>query len=312
MELLRTLDAQLARWGAAPILALAASGVALVGGVDFLTGYEVSVSIFYLGPVALAAWYAGRAAGVSVALLSCVSWYVADVAGGNQYSHPAIPVWNALIRLCFFLAVALLIDALQRSLRAQHLLARTDALTGLAGRRAFEERLAHDLALAQRRGSALTLAFLDLDGFKAVNDRHGHAAGDRLLEAAGRVLKGAVREVDTAARMGGDEFALILPDTDDRGARRVMDKLAHELRAALVALPGEASCSIGVVTFLDAATSPQGAVALADELMYQAKRRERGGAAFRVLGNPIPRPAAGAAQVARGGGQPPEQAEKPS
>lgn len=284
MELLRTVDAQLARRGTASILALAAFGVVLVGGMDFLTGYEVSVSVFYLGPVALAAWYAGRVAGVGVALLSCVSWYVADVAAGSQYSHPAIPVWNALIRLCFFLAVALLLDALQRSLRAQHLLARTDGLTGLTGRRAFEERLAHDLALMQRRKSALSIAYLDLDGFKAVNDRHGHATGDRLLEAAGRVLKAAVREVDTAARVGGDEFALVLPDTGERGARQVVEKLTNELGMVLAAHPGAVTCSIGVVTLLNAQTSPQRALAAADALMYEVKRKGKGAVAYSVLG----------------------------
>jgi diguanylate cyclase (GGDEF)-like protein len=223
---------------------------------------------------------------VAVAVFSCIGWFVADQAAGGHYSHPAIPVWNALIRLGFFVVTGLLLDALHRSLRAQQHLALTDALTGLAGRRALEERLGHDLALAQRRATALTLAYLDLDGFKAVNDAHGHAAGDRLLKAVGRLLQGAVRETDTAARIGGDEFALVLPDTDERGARQVVEKLARELGEIFAAHPGGAGCSIGVVTLLDAATSPQRALAAADALMYEVKRKGKGAVSFSVLGKP--------------------------
>lgn len=292
---LRALDVHLGRLGRGAIVALAAGGVLVVGGVDFLTGYEVSMSVFYLGPVALAAWYAGQRAGIALAVLSCASWYVADLAAGNQYSYPAIPVWNALIRFGFFLVTALLLAALRRSLRAQEQLARTDALTGLAGRRALEERLAHDLALAQRHRSALTIAYLDLDGFKAVNDAHGHAEGDRLLAAVGRLLQGAVREADTASRLGGDEFALILPDTDERGARQLADKLARELGEALAAHPGGAGCSIGMVTLRDAAIAPERALAAADALMYEAKRMGRSAVAFRVLDSPAAASAAAAA-----------------
>jgi diguanylate cyclase (GGDEF)-like protein len=286
MHALRTLDRHLDRLARPAILALAAGGVCIVGGVDYLTGYEVSMSLLYLGPVALAAWYSGARAGIAMAVLSCIGWYVADLAAGNRYSHPAIPVWNALIRLGFFVVTGLLLDALRRSLRAQQHLARTDALTGLGGRRAFEERLEHDLALAQRRASTLSLAYLDLDGFKAVNDSYGHAEGDRLLSAVGRLLNGAVREADTAARLGGDEFALVLPDTDERGARQVVDKLSRELGEVLAAHPGGVGCSIGVVTLLDAATPPQRALAAADALMYEVKRKGKGAVAFTVLGGP--------------------------
>jgi diguanylate cyclase (GGDEF)-like protein len=300
MPPLRTLDQHLDRLTRPKILVLAACGVLIVGGVDYVTGYEVGMSLFYLGPVAIAAWYAGRRVGSAIAVLSCISWYTADLAAGNQYSHPAIPVWNAFIRLGFFYITGSLLTALRESLRAQQQLARTDGLTGLYVRREFDSRLKHDLAMAQRRNGALTLAYVDLDDFKTVNDTHGHAGGDRLLRAIARVLRSSVREVDTVARIGGDEFALILPDTDGRGAQQAISKLTCELHEALGATDFGVTCSIGVVTFLDSATSPEHAVAAADELMYQVKHKGKGAVAFSVLGEAVqPRAAADAPQAAR-------------
>ena len=203
------------------IMTVAVCGVLVVGGIDYLTGFEVSMSLFYLGPVAVAAWYAGKWGGVAIALLSCLSWYVADWASGSQYSLAAISVWNTIVRFGFFLTTGLLLTELRKSLRGQQYLARTDSLTGLYSRRAFEDRLAHDLSLARRHKSAVTLTYVDVDDFKAVNDTHGHVEGDRVLQVIGKVLKGSVRGTDTAARIGGDEFALILPDTDGSAARQV-------------------------------------------------------------------------------------------
>ncbi|HUG99064.1 MAG TPA: GGDEF domain-containing protein [Gammaproteobacteria bacterium] len=287
MHPLRTLDRHLHRLTRASILALTVCGVLIVGGVDYVTGYEVAMSLFYLGPVAVAAWYAGRWTGSAIAVLSCMSWYIADLAAGNQYSHPAIPVWNALIRFGFFFITCSLLTTLRNSLRAQQYLARTDDLTGLYGRREFESRLKHDLAMAQRRKSVLTLAYLDLDDFKAVNETHGHAGGDRVLRAIGSVLRSSVREVDTAARVGGDEFALILPDTDSHGAQRAISKLTRGFNEALGASDCEVTCSIGVVTLLDSATSPEHAVAAADELMYEVKNKGKGAVAFSVRGRAV-------------------------
>jgi diguanylate cyclase (GGDEF)-like protein len=300
MSLLGTLDRYLDRLTQAQIFALAAFGVALVGAIDYLTGYEVTISVFYLAPVALAAWYAERGTGIVIAVLSCASWYIADLGAGNQYSHPAIAVWNALVRFGFFLITGLLVTMLRESLRAQQYLARTDGLTGLYSRRAFAERLEHDLALAQRGKNALTLAYLDVDDFRAVNDTLGHAGGDRVLRVIGRVLRESVREADTAARIGGDEFALVLPDTDPRGADQIISKLTGELREALGASDLQVTCSIGVVTFLDAGTSSEHAVASADEVMYRVKHAGKGAVEFSVFGDPVrPRAALGSAQAAR-------------
>ena len=139
-------------------------------------------------------------------------------------------------------------------------------------------------ALARRRKSALTLSYVDLDDFKAVNDAHGHVQGDRILRVVGPVLQGSVRATDTAARLGGDEFALVFPDTASSGAQQVISKLASELQEALDSDGWRVTCSIGVVTFLDSERSAEDAVATADKLMYQVKQKGKGAVAFRVMG----------------------------
>jgi diguanylate cyclase (GGDEF)-like protein len=267
------------------VVALSLAGVAVVAAGDFLTGFEVSFFLFYLGPVALAAWYGGRRAGVAIAAISAASWFATDAATGHQYSHPVIPVWDALVRLGFFVLVGLLLTSVRNSLRNEQRLARIDPLTGLYSRRAFDERLGHDLALAQRRSAALTIAYLDLDHFKQLNDEHGHAEGDAVLRAVGQALSRSLREVDTAARLGGDEFAIVLPDTDSAEAQLVISKFRRALQEALGA-KRRVSCSIGAITIRGEAVSPERAVAAADEQMYRAKRAGAGGAAFAFIAAP--------------------------
>jgi diguanylate cyclase (GGDEF)-like protein len=157
--------------------------------------------------------------------------------------------------------------------RLQHL-ATHDPLTLLPHRQLFDDRLKHALELARRGQSRVALLFLDLDGFKAVNDRHGHQAGDELLRGVAERLKSAVRDSDTVARLAGDEFALILEKTQDPGtARAVAVRVLQELRRPFL-LPGAelaVTASIGIACFPEQARSPQELLRLADEAMYRAK-----------------------------------------
>jgi diguanylate cyclase (GGDEF)-like protein len=296
------LNRSLDRHARVVMLGLAAFGVVVIGAVDYFSGQEISasVSFFYLGPFALAAWYVGRFAGVAISLIFGVGWYIADIVSDSQYSHHTIPIWNAFIRFAFCLVMSLLLTALRASSLHQRHLAETDGLTELYGRRAFENRLEHDLALAQRHKSAVTLAYLDLNNFKAVNDTYGHNEGDRVLRTTGRVLKDSVRLADTAARIGGDEFALVLPDTDNLGAQQVIANLARGLQKALTSSKLEVGFSIGVVTFLNPDLSVARAVDAADAVMYEVKRKGKGTVAFSVLGGAVPPDAPAAApQTAR-------------
>jgi diguanylate cyclase (GGDEF)-like protein/PAS domain S-box-containing protein len=146
-------------------------------------------------------------------------------------------------------------------------LTRTDELTGLPNRRAWDELLEHELATAARTGKPVSVAMLDLDHFKAYNDRNGHLAGDRLLRAAAAVWGGSLRATDVLARWGGEEFALLLPGCDGPGATTLIERLRGTL-------PDAVTFSAGVVTSLgdDEARALMDA---ADRALYQAKAEGR-------------------------------------
>ncbi len=158
-------------------------------------------------------------------------------------------------------------------------LATTDALTGLLNRTAFEEELAVELARSRRHGRPGALLFSDLDGFKVINDTLGHRAGDEVLRQVASVFRQELRAIDTIGRIGGDEFALLLPDTTCEGASAVAQKLRSTVASVLREAGGQPialGVSVGCVEF-DGRT-PESAVNLlqaADEAMYRDKNSRR-------------------------------------
>ncbi len=270
----------------AQILALSILGVAVIGVLDEITGYELSLSLLYLLPVALSAWYVGRGAGVAVAALSGLAWLAAGWSAGRRFSTIELAAWNTFVRFGFFVITSLLLSALRASQNELRRLARTDSLTGLWSRQGFEDRLEHDLAISLRHSTPLTLVYIDVDDFKSINDKFGHAAGDGVLRRIAQVLRAAIRQADSAARLGGDEFALILPETNASGAKQLVGKLADQLKAAMTGGAQGAGCSIGVVTLRQPGTSMAAIVAAADAVMYRVKRSGKAHVAFSVEDSP--------------------------
>lgn len=273
-DALASLDRWLAHRHGSYVVAITLTLVIIIGYVDFLAGYAISLSVVQLLPIAAAAWYSGRWAGIAMAIVACTGTFVAQELDTSFTAHFA-PTLNSMIRLSCFLPFALLISMTRASLEFERRLARTDAISGLSSRHAFEERLDHDLKLARRQHVPLTLAYIDIDDFKTINDRHGHGEGDRVLRAVGVALRRAMRASDTAARIGGDEFAVILLDSERRGADHVLSKFRQELPAALDGSPCRPTFSIGVVSFEKAPLRVDDALRSADALMYDAKRRGR-------------------------------------
>ena len=155
---------------------------ALVTVVDVLSGPDITFAFFYLVPIAVAAWYGTRWMGIVVAVLSGIAWVaneIIDLTHGKQLYF----YWNAGARVALYLVVAFLISKVRRQLRDASTLARTDPLTGLFNRRHLYERIQNELQRARRYAKPLTLISIDIDDFKAINDRHGHAIGDAVLPA---------------------------------------------------------------------------------------------------------------------------------
>ena len=173
--------------------------------------------------------------------------------------------------LCGHAAVALDNARLHGIVERQALV---DGLTGLANRRRTESALDEEIVRASRLGGELTMVLIDIDHFKEVNDRHGHAAGDAVLKELALVLVHSLREIDTAGRWGGDELALVLPGTDSAGGAQLSERIRQTFARSRIAIedgdPISATASFGVASFLRAG-SREKLLAAADEALYRAK-----------------------------------------
>lgn len=180
--------------------------------------------------------------------------------------------------------VAVLSDITQRKADEQHIhkLAYFDVLTGLPNRSMFEERALLALSAAERHGKQLALMYIDLDNFKNVNDSLGHQVGDALLIAFAQRLSGLLREEDTLSRTGGDEFTLILPETDANGAAHTAQRIANAMTDAMFVAGHEltVTASIGIALYPDDAADLVNLLTNADIAMYRAKQRGRNGYSF--------------------------------
>lgn len=167
---------------------------------------------------------------------------------------------------------------LQREEKLLRELAERDGLTGLYNHRYFEKALEREFERARRYHRDLSLVMIDLDGFKAINDACGHPQGDQVLKQVARLLRQGVRFVDTVARYGGDEFAVILPETDLRTTARIANRLLREIRKSPFLYEGKIfplSASLGVAGLSTSHTSHQSLLDEADGILYEAKRLGR-------------------------------------
>lgn len=245
--------------------------IGLLGWLDYVTGFELSFSFFYLFPVMFTAWYGNQTGAYIVSALSITVWLASNYLAGQAYTVEAIRYFNAAVRLGVFLLVARLIGELKRVNLRDAALARTDPLTGILNSREFLKQAAVEIERAARIGYPFSIAYIDLDNFKLVNDRYGHDVGDEHLRQITKSISSIIRQTDVFARLGGDEFVLLLPNVDQVNVRYVMEKIQRSLVGELNNLKSPVTFSAGVVTYYVLPSTVNEIISLSDALMYKSK-----------------------------------------
>jgi diguanylate cyclase (GGDEF)-like protein len=259
--------------------------VALTGGVQS--------PFFFTFPliVAGAALVVSSAVTVGLTVVAALGYLIGVLAGSPQNSMGAMAgaVIGVNLTALFLLAyVAMVIAREQRRTRdAAIRLSTIDPLTGLFNRTFFFAAIEREITRSARSGRGFCLLMMDLDELKAVNDRFGHFHGDRVLHGVGEVIASGVRKLDTAARYGGDEFVVLLPETDPTGAFVLAEKIRLGVRGMQLGMPPgspQPSLSVGVVSFPDDGRTVDELMISADGAMYASKRAGKD----RVTGIPMP------------------------
>ena len=205
-------------------------------------------------------------------------WTERDVAVLTELAHATlreITLRQALVRLAE--ANRLLAEEMRKvGVLNERLseLAHTDALTALYNRRAYDQELAREWRRVQRNGAALSVLLIDADHFKSINDQHGHAVGDRVLQALAALIQRSAREIDVAARIGGEEFAVLLSDTGATSALNVAERIRSQIAQSDTMPVTGVTVSIGVAT-LAAEESAASLQHRADQALYMAKSQGR-------------------------------------
>lgn len=273
------------RWHPATQWTVAFASLAVTATLDFETGTQATLMFLYLLVAGGAAWSFGERKGL---LFACLIAATGAAVRHFQYMfHPehavttAAELWNIFARLLTTSMVVVLVSGMRTALRMERWRASTDGLTGVLNKASFQDRMAKRVARMRGTDAGFILCYMDLDGFKQVNDRHGHSAGDEILRIFANAAVDAIREDDLFARIGGDEFVALLTIPTIADGDHVAS-LVHRRISAILGKTGlPVSCSMGaLVATADQLEPLEAAVQLADSLMYEVKRS--GKAALRV------------------------------
>ncbi len=255
------------------LVALGVVLLSLLWTTETLYGPELPLSFLSIIPIMIVASYAGLWPGIAVAALAGVGILAIEwQAGGGS---PRALLVRFAVRTFVLVLVADVMASLSDILLRIHGRSQFDGLTGVLNSRAFVKRTILELKRLKQQGKPLTLAYLDVDDFKAANDQCGHSAGDGLLCAVSGVLKGATRSSDVVARIGGDEFVVLLPDANRETAERILGRLRGELDFVVHRGGWPVGFSIGAVSYDHPPCSVDVLINQADRVMYEAKRAGR-------------------------------------
>ena len=206
-----------------------------------------------------------------ISIFSAVTWAMSDLVSGHPYSHIAVPIWNAIMVLGMFLIVAYSIAAIKKLLIKEREYAHTDDLTGVANARFFYEQARTEIGRSAESRQPLTLAYIDIDNLRQVNDTLGHIAGDYLLHEAAQTMRSTLRSTDIISRLGGSKFAILMPGTKNDDATVIIYKVQEHLLDMVKHNRWPVTFSTGVATCDSPTYTIDELLKKAEDLMNAAK-----------------------------------------
>jgi len=281
------------------VVMLGAAMLALIASLDEAFSPHAPFALFYAAPIAMVIWVVSARWGFLFAVFGGVVTFAFEYRTIPLTVSIPVVIWIMLARVGSFAVLGWLIYGLKQSQEAQRSLANTDHLTQISNNRAFRAAAAVEIARASRATGeggpgegSITVAFLDCDDFKAVNDKHGHTGGDELLRVVGQTLRENVRATDIVGRLGGDEFAVLLLGLTPADSRRVVEKVRTALLAAMATRRWPVTFSIGAATFMIPPDNVEDLLWESDNLQYKAKVSGKNRIEFGLFGTPRPAMAA--------------------
>ncbi len=238
---------------------------------DVLTGNIISCEPFLIFPIILTSWYGSKRTGVLLSVLTTIAWLGTKLYFfGFPYISWSI-ILDGITQLISYILLAIIITNFRKVHKYEEVAADTDSLTGLLNPRGFYVEMADELLRSIQYKHTFSLAYIDIDNFKSINDSFGHETGDRLLKEMSTCLKSSLRKTDKIARIGGDEFVCLLPNTNSEVAKEVFTKVIKLLCQNMESSNWKVTFSIGMMTFDSPPNNVKQAVNCADELMYSVK-----------------------------------------
>lgn len=270
--------------GKRPIAAQATLMIAAIAIAQYTLPSKFYIEMLYLLPLGLVSWGLGRYWALLLVFLTAMgSAFLYEMQPDRHHIEPIFFYANIIGLNLIYIFAAFGLSKLKKVLEREQSYARTDFLTGITNRKSFFELASREIVRSRRSSRPLALAYIDCDNFKHVNDEYGHKVGDQLLIDVANVLSENLRTIDIVARIGGDEFVLLLPDTSSDQAMLAMRRLQRRIRKALDQGQWPVTISMGLAVFEHPPFSVEDLIKEADTLMYKSKRAGKDTLSHRIF-----------------------------
>ena len=254
--------------------------IALIGAIDAQFKPEIIFAPLYLIPIAILSWFIGKWNGLTASVLSTIMWLAANIYSGGLYDSAFPYYWNSIICLSTFLLISSLISYLRVELEQNRSFYQLDTLTGIANSVGFREAAQKEIDWANRFDRPFSLGYLDVDDFKLINEQMGYTVGDQVIREIAKNIQSHMRRSDLVARVGGDEFVLLLSAAGQEAAREAINRIQQQLKNAMETKGWPLTFSIGVLACTDHPKTVDEILQLTAELRDFVKNNGKNGICF--------------------------------